>query len=184
MMCFYIRCYGCLSSFPHLTRCFTPLSPRLPSFLLEKKEKSSKSGKEKKKKDKSSSSSTSTSKKSASASSATAASAAADAPPPAPAAAAAMSEETAQKKGKDVVAEFAVSGELEEACTCLKEIDAEVLFGCEAGALPCTNAFFLFHQTRRIVGPTARFIIIDLFRRYDVDTLVLRRSLLLTPLFK
>lgn len=37
-----------------------------------------------------------------------------------------MSEETAQKKGKDVVAEFAVSGELEEACTCLKEIDPEV----------------------------------------------------------
>lgn len=99
--------------------------PLLPS--LEQKEKSSKSGKEKKKKDKST---TSSSKKSGT----TTASSAADVPPPAPsataaaaaAAAAPMSVDVAQKKGKDVVAEFAVSGELEEACTCLKEIDAEV----------------------------------------------------------
>eukprot|EP00903_Cladosiphon_okamuranus_P012976 g12110.t1 len=101
-----------------------------------KKEKSSKSGKEKKKKDKSSSTSTSTStsKKSATASGATAVSATADVPPPAPAAAA-MNEETAQKKGKDVVAEFVVSGELGEACTCLKEIDAEVRWAAVSGAL-------------------------------------------------
>ncbi|CAM9691739.1 unnamed protein product [Scytosiphon promiscuus] len=105
----------------------------------EKKEKSSKSGKKKKKdkedKEKSSRKSSSTPKASASA--------AADAPPPAPAADPAkssagkspMTEEAAQKKGKDVVAEFAVSGELGEACTCLKEIDAEVRWAAVSGAV-------------------------------------------------
>ncbi|CAM9611619.1 unnamed protein product [Pylaiella littoralis] len=101
----------------------------------EKKEKSSKSGKERKKKDKSSSSS-----KKSSAPSATASAADADAPPPASAAVAVaakepMSEETARKKGKDAVAEFAVSKELEEARTCLKEIDPEVRWAAVSGAV-------------------------------------------------
>eukprot|EP00752_Nemacystus_decipiens_P002138 g2038.t1 len=100
-----------------------------------KKDKSSKSGKERKKKDKSSSTG-STSKKSAVDSDATVPPTAADVPPPVPdAGAGQMSEETAQKKGKDAVAEFALSGELGEACTCLKEIDAEVRWAAVSEAL-------------------------------------------------
>ncbi|CAN0160944.1 unnamed protein product, partial [Ectocarpus sp. 12 AP-2014] len=109
----------------------------------DKKDKSSKSGKEKKKKDKSSSKKTSTT---ASTAASPSAAAAADVPPPAapassggaPAAASAkgpMSEEVARKKGKDVVAEFAVSGELGEACICLKEIDAEVRWAAVSEAV-------------------------------------------------
>ena len=38
-------------------------------------------------------------------------------------------------KGKDIVAEYAMSGELEEACTCLSEIDKAVRWAAVSGAV-------------------------------------------------
>ncbi|CAN0167845.1 unnamed protein product [Ectocarpus sp. 4 AP-2014] len=61
-----------------------------------------------------------------------------------------MSEEVARKKGKDVVAEFAVSGELGEACTCLKEIDAEVRWAAVSEAV--NDSFERKQKHRDAVG--------------------------------
>ncbi|CAM9283329.1 unnamed protein product [Ascophyllum nodosum] len=55
--------------------------------------------------------------------------------PPPSGEASTMTEETARTKGKDIVAEYAMSGELEEACTCLSEIDQAVRWAAVSGAV-------------------------------------------------